>query len=535
MEFEENIASIVDELGLAIQWNRPSIIVAVYQSEHVHWNATAEIKQRLEELGQEVYYLKVDKNNFDVPLILSQIPEKEHKIFFVSGLKWGGGQWGRNAYRSLNLRREFFVEHHLRTLFWLTDQEAEDLPRRAPDFWAFRHRVFEFVEFSPRLTGDRTFISKPVWDAFPDVSPQELDEMIGMREKMLASLPDTYEAQPTRLDLLYHLAALYRTRGDAEKSLKLLSSGLELSNRMADIQSQSKFWLGLGVVHFEADKLDDAQTAFLEAIELNPKNINAWLDLSLIYLVQAQPDDAIKACQQALEIDPQNGTTWYNLGNLYHDLGNFQEALAAYKKGVKIDPGNSALWFQLGRMYRYQERDKDAIHAFNKARKIDPGQIDAWINLGCIYRDKGQYADAIRILEKAREHDPASADVTNQLGHIYLLLGQLSDAVDAYKASLQIEPPNAEAQLSLGIAYLKSEKEEASAYIGQAGQLIADQKAYLQACYYAVIGDADKAVELISQAVAQQRFILPWVRIDPRFDTIRDNAGFINLLSEYSE
>jgi tetratricopeptide (TPR) repeat protein len=41
------------------------------------------------------------------------------------------------------MRREFFVDYSIRVILWLAKGEAIELSRHAPDFWAFRHRVFE--------------------------------------------------------------------------------------------------------------------------------------------------------------------------------------------------------------------------------------------------------------------------------------------------------------------------------------------------------------------------------------------------------
>ena len=88
--------------------------------------------------------ISVDESHFDIPLLLSQRPERDRSVFSVSGLSHGGGKENANAYRALNIRREYFVDYAIRVVIWLAGDEAMALSRHAPDFWAFRHRVVEF-------------------------------------------------------------------------------------------------------------------------------------------------------------------------------------------------------------------------------------------------------------------------------------------------------------------------------------------------------------------------------------------------------
>jgi tetratricopeptide (TPR) repeat protein len=148
--FETRLQDLADELSAAIQWGRPSILFAVYRSELVRRLAQERLEQDLERLGQTSCLYFVTKTNYDIPLLLRDHPKRREAVFSILGIRWGGGRGYSNAYRALNLHREYLVEGSLRCIFWLTPPEARQLPRHAPDFWAFRHRVFEFLDFPSR-------------------------------------------------------------------------------------------------------------------------------------------------------------------------------------------------------------------------------------------------------------------------------------------------------------------------------------------------------------------------------------------------
>jgi tetratricopeptide (TPR) repeat protein len=145
-EFEDRVNLILDELMLGIKWDRPSIIVVVYRSEYVKYNIQTLLAKPLGISGQAVLHFSVDKAHYDIPLELLNHPEHKQAVYFVSGLRWGGGQGYSKAYRALNMHREYLIEGNIRAIFWLTKNEVKQLTRFSPDFWAFRHKVVDFFD-----------------------------------------------------------------------------------------------------------------------------------------------------------------------------------------------------------------------------------------------------------------------------------------------------------------------------------------------------------------------------------------------------
>jgi hypothetical protein len=147
--FEERVNIILDELALGTQWERSCLILVVYRSEQIKSQVQAALIKYLRESRQEVLHYSVDKHHYDVPLELLEHPDHGRAIFFVSGLRWGGGRGYSNAYRALNMHREYLVEGNIKAVFWLAINEAKQLAHFSPDFWAFRHKVIEFLDLPP--------------------------------------------------------------------------------------------------------------------------------------------------------------------------------------------------------------------------------------------------------------------------------------------------------------------------------------------------------------------------------------------------
>lgn len=143
--FDQGIASLMDEIKLAIRWSRPSILVAVHKGAAGQAKARARLKKELAAVGRRVREVEAAREGPNVIRAILNSPGREESVFFVGGISGNDEAAGREIHRALNFQRELLVEQRIILVLWLTAAEAADLPRLAPDFWAFRHRVVEFA------------------------------------------------------------------------------------------------------------------------------------------------------------------------------------------------------------------------------------------------------------------------------------------------------------------------------------------------------------------------------------------------------
>ncbi|WP_428746093.1 tetratricopeptide repeat protein, partial [Sulfurimonas sp.] len=88
--------------------------------------------------------------------------------------------------------------------------------------------------------------------------------------------------------------------------------------------------------------------------------------------------------KQAINVDPKNIDALINLGGLYDDLNNHKKAEYWYQKALKLEPDNPTGLFNLALLYKAKlNNPKLAIKYYKKAFKT--GKIDAANNLGYLY------------------------------------------------------------------------------------------------------------------------------------------------------
>jgi tetratricopeptide (TPR) repeat protein len=117
--------------------------------------------------------------------------------------------------------------------------------------------------------------------------------------------------------------------------------------------------------------------------------------------------DKAKILQEALQKDPKNLNAWIDLGNLMMDSQKFSEAVTAYSKALEIDPKNVDVRVDMGTCLRNTGNPDAAIREYKKAIELNPNHLHAHINMGVVLEhDLKDYKQAIKSFEKALQIQP---------------------------------------------------------------------------------------------------------------------------------
>ena len=379
--FDENIDILFDELALATQWGRPSVLVAVNKSRFGQDKAAEALEARLKKIDQTVAWIVVNIQRWDVARLMLASPADKRPIFFISNLDWGGGETGTQTYGALNMQRELFVEQRIRAVFWLTTAEAAHLPRYAPDFWAFRHRVIEFV--SQRApTKVRLPSGALAWDVQKSVDPFEsLPDAILGRERLLATLPRNVEALSTRVELHHGLGYLRWAAGDPEGAARDLEAGRHLAQGYELPELSSRLLNGHGIILYEAGKYPEALVKFQEGLKLQSSSRSLLINFAATCCVLGRNQEALTAGKKAVGSNPTDGDTWGRLGYLYGAMGKPDEAIRSFRRAAELAPRAAGHHESLAVFYGILERPEDARRELGIARGLAGGQATGYLDI----------------------------------------------------------------------------------------------------------------------------------------------------------
>jgi Flp pilus assembly protein TadD len=163
---------------------------------------------------------------------------------------------------------------------------------------------------------------------------------------------------------------------------------------------------------------------------------------------------------------------------------------------------------------------------------INPKNSRAWHTLGNLQRSAGQYDQAAISLEKAVEINPNQEVFHYHLGLVYAAQNRLEEAIETFKKVIQINPEYNLAHATLAGYYKKLGMSEDSKYhLAIAKRSMQDENEYNNACFEAICGNVDKAIELLKIALKEGQTNPDWVSRDPDFESIRSDERFQALIA----
>jgi tetratricopeptide (TPR) repeat protein len=345
--FSQSINSLYDEIQLAFQWHRPSILLAIHNTTGGQLVAQQFLEKKLLKDRYVVQPIKPQKEEPDVINTIRSFTEHKKTVFFVSGLENANQLSDGNVYRGLNLHREHLVEQKICAVFWLTELEASKLPRFAPDFWAFRHRV---VEFAPQRGPRNPSVPNGLFlwkEQFPWMDLNTQKKQIADLEDFLAKLPNEENVQTTRLDNSLKLLHLNWQACNSEQFATHFDNMLALLKTHANFQYHGWTLNTKGIKLFEDGEKSAAQTCF----------------------------------EQALDIEPNNSVFMINSAILAHGMGKNREAILIATKAIKNDPSHAQLWHVLGLLYLFMGKPQNAVEALQQAIERQPDNLDMQYSL----------------------------------------------------------------------------------------------------------------------------------------------------------
>jgi len=142
-------------------------------------------------------------------------------------------------------------------------------------------------------------------------------------------------------------------------------------------------------------KKDDAaaETAFLKAIELDPKATESYSALAGIYNRQKKFKEAKEMSAKANELQGASGggsaSDVLNLGIIAWNAGQFPEAKAHFEKATQLDPKLADAFFRLGMANINLGQLPAAVTAFEEYLKLAPTGEHAEMTKGILKSIKG--------------------------------------------------------------------------------------------------------------------------------------------------
>jgi tetratricopeptide (TPR) repeat protein len=219
---------------------------------------------------------------------------------------------------------------------------------------------------------------------------------------------------------------------------------------------------GMGTALGKQFKLDAADEEFDKALAIDPQNAMAHVGKAMININRLQSSSATvqkaresylkeaeSQARQALAIDANMPEAHLYLGQALREQGRLDEAAQELQTAIQADSEFSEAYAALGMVRLQQNSFVEAAANFNKAVALNSGNSTGHYGLGRVALQEGRIDDAIHELNTALYQYPNSAPVCLALGQAYLQQGNQVAAVREFHEAIRIKPETAEPYLHI--------------------------------------------------------------------------------------
>jgi adenylate cyclase len=254
---------------------------------------------------------------------------------------------------------------------------------------------------------------------------------------------------------------------------------------------------------------------FERAIELDPRYAAAYAACSSaygqMYQYFAREEKYRHRAQEmsfkALMYDGNLPEAYTAMGLSYFIWGKLEEASASSRKAIELAPDDFVAHWTLGRIHFTNGEFQQAHGLFRRVIELKPGFFSAYMDLAMTCDGLGRQNEARAARDQVLERLPN-----------YILQN----------------PDDSRARMFYAIALAESGRNDEAIREGaNAIEISPDDPMMLYncACLHARLGEVQRALELLRQAVAKGQLNFGWMKHDPDMVALRDNPEFIALTS----
>jgi tetratricopeptide (TPR) repeat protein len=185
----------------------------------------------------------------------------------------------------------------------------------------------------------------------------------------------------------------------------------------------------LGEIHRVRGDPMRAETAYLKALELQPRLVGPYLQLGEVYAQKGDDDQALAKLEGALRLNPQNLPALMLSGVIYYRRGDVSKAEEVYEKALAVNPRFAPAANNLAYLLSARGRDKEkALQWAQKAKEVAPDDPHISDTLGWILYNRGVYQRAFTLLKESAAKLPESPEVQYHFGMASLKAGDKETA-----------------------------------------------------------------------------------------------------------
>ncbi len=167
-------------------------------------------------------------------------------------------------------------------------------------------------------------------------------------------------------------------------------------------------FFALGVTYMEmganrtSPPIDQAITAFSQAIAADPKRTPAYQRRAALFLLKKKYDLAIADCTERITLETDVWESYMDRARAYAERGDSASAIADTQKAARLAPTETSPWVTMA-LYQYRaEAFEAAIASGRKALELSDSNTEIRITMACAYARLGKVEPALKVYSEAK-------------------------------------------------------------------------------------------------------------------------------------
>jgi serine/threonine protein kinase/tetratricopeptide (TPR) repeat protein len=291
--------------------------------------------------------------------------------------------------------------------------------------------------------------------------------------------------------------------------------------------------------------IEQALVFFKQAVDLNPNYALAYAGLADCYNMLGAyggkaPTEAFRQAREAatksLALDNKLAEGHAALAyTTFRGDWNWTEAEKEFKQAISLNDNYpwTHLWY--GSFLSAQGRFDEAIRETRRAQQIEKTSPIISIQLGLVYYFQHQYKEAVAECKKTIELDPSFFAAQRYLGLSYSQMGMHQEAIAEFEKAINAsgDSPLMKAEYASALA-LSGDTGKAQAQLNNLLEMSKQKyvSAYHIAAIYVGLKDKDQAFNWLNKAFQDRADWMVNLKVDPRFESLRSDPRFGELLRQ---